>query len=497
MPAMIQNVCSSSRCRGKSHVQVRPGSVLVAIVAGLSLLVASASGGVVFTNLYSFTGYSDGCFPFGSLMQASDGKLYGTAEWGGSRYSISGYGTVFQLALDGTFNLLYQFLNNGDGDHPDRSTIVEGPDGYLYGTTVIGGYYHDGAVYVVSPDGFVFPIYSFSPTCGDGTGPCGGLALGSDGNLYGTASTGGAYGFGTIFQITADWYYRRLFTFDGTNGARPYGRLVQGQDGCLYGTTFSGGSAFQGRDTSGNPTGYGTVFKITTNGALTSLFSFTGGNGAALTSGLVQGRDGNLYGTTELGGAFSYGTVFKLTPDGAFMSLFSFKAGTEGAYPVASLTQGSDGNLHGTTADIPYINNSGGSSVGTGTIFRITPAGRLTKVYSFPGGSGGTEPLSQLLQASDGSFYGTCQGAVPGFGMIYRLTVPLEPVIQAAQMAGSGFSLKWSAVAGQSYRVQYSTNLGANRWFDLGTPICATTGVMSASDTTSGAQRCYRVVLIP
>src|SRR6266496_540020 len=162
------------------------GSVkLTATLVGLWLTLPGASGGVLFTNLYSFTGNSDGGFPWGPLIQASDGNLYGTANYGGTQSSIFGDGTVYRLTLQGEFQQQYAFKDNGDGSHPFLSGFVEDADGFFYGTTVVGGSYQNGAVFVMAPDGFVFPIYSFSPFNHDGTGPRAGVTLGSDGNFYG------------------------------------------------------------------------------------------------------------------------------------------------------------------------------------------------------------------------------------------------------------------------------------------------------------------------
>jgi uncharacterized repeat protein (TIGR03803 family) len=459
------------------------------------LMMTGASGDVVFTNLYSFTGGTDGAFPWSPLMQASDGNLYGTTEYGGARSSISGYGTTFQLPLGGAFNPLYYFDNNGDGDHPFYSGLTEGSDGFFYGTTDVGGDDHDGVIFAMSSDGFLFPIYSFLASGDDGVGPLAGVVLGSDGNFYGTTQNGGSNSFGTIFQLTSDWNYTNLFSFNGTNGAGPTSALVQGNDGNLYGTTFNGGTAFHGLDTSGNPTGYGTVFKLSTNGAFLSLFSFGGTNGSQPVAGLITGQKGNLYGTTELGGANGYGTVFRINTNGAFTLLFSFGAGRNGAYPTGRLVEGSDGNFYGTTADIPFA--GGGSSVGSGTVFRITPTGGFTKLYSFPGRPGGVEPVAGLTQASDGNFYGTCMGGPNGVGMVFQISIPVAPVLQGAQKTSGGFSFSWSAVAGQNYQPQYKTNLSSKTWIDLGSSVTSTNGMMSISNSVaSDPSRFYRVILL-
>jgi len=165
--------------------------------------------------------------------------------------------------------------------------------------------------------------------------------------------------------------------------------------------------------------------------------------------------------------------------------------------PRADLIPGRDGNFYGTTADTTFIVAGNRSSVGSGTIFRITRAGEFTALYSFPGRPGGVEPVAGLLQASDGNFYGTCLGGPPGFGMVYRLSIPLAPVLQMPQKSSGGVSFKWTAVAGLNYQVQYKTNLNAPTWSDSGSTITATNGLMSFSDpVTPEPRRFYRVVLL-
>ncbi len=455
-------------------------------------------GGVQVTQLYAFTGGMDGQFPMAPLLQAADGALYGTTDYGGLSPSISGYGTAFKLTLDGTFTALYAFGGSWDGQHPGLSGLVEDADGFLYGTTMVGGDYQDGTVFVVTPDGFEFPVYSFSPYGGDGAGPEAGVSLAVDGSLYGTTAEGGDRAFGTVFRVDSYWDYARLFSFNGTNGATPHGPLLQARDGNLYGTTFAGGPAFQGRDNNGNPTGYGTVFRISTNGVFSTLFSFGGTNGAQPIAQLVQGPDGGLYGTTQIGGAAGYGTIYKITTNGVFSLLFSFTGPATGGYPVGRLALGQDGNFYGTTADLPFINGNGAPHVGNGTIFRLTPAGEFTRLYSFPGRPGGVEPLAGLVQASDGNFYGTCLAGTNGVGMLFRLSIPAAPVLQIPQKSQAGMNLSWTAVPGQNYQVQFKNDLGANVWSNLGSVITATNAVMSTLDPAPlAALRFYHVVLLP
>jgi uncharacterized repeat protein (TIGR03803 family) len=252
-----------------------------------------------------------------------------------------------------------------DGANP-QGTLVQGSDGYFYGTTVT-------TVFRVSAGGTLATLHSFNNiTNANPQTP----VQGRDGNFYFTTTEDpsqpyGPYpGYGSVFKMSPAGAVTRLYSFGGTNdGANPYGALVQGSDGNLYGTT------------SGGTNNAGTVFKISTNGAFTSLYSFTGGSdGAYPYAALAQGSDGNFYGTTDQGGTNGWGTVFQITTNGAFTSLYSFTGGSDGYYPSAALVQGSDGAFYG-------ITGSGGQG-GNGTVFRLalvpsTPP-QLSLVHSGP-----------------------------------------------------------------------------------------------------------------
>ena len=189
-----------------------------------------------------------------------------------------------------------------------------------------------------------------------------------------------------------------LATFIGPNGENPQASLIQGADGNLYGTTQWGGGS--GLDDCGGTylEGCGTIFKITPSGTLTTLHSFNNSDGSELVRGLVQGTDGNFYGTTLSGGAHDWGTVFKITPGGVLTTLHNFSDGADGASPWAGLVQGTDGNFYGTTW------GDGGPNYGS--VFKITPAGTLTTLYHL-GGPGGSQPMAGLVLGTDGNFYGT------------------------------------------------------------------------------------------
>jgi YVTN family beta-propeller protein/uncharacterized repeat protein (TIGR03803 family) len=352
------------------------------------------------TTLLSFDG-ANGAYPFSTfLIQGTDGNLYGTAV-GGSVYDE---GTVFKVTAGGTLTTLYTFcsqVNCTDGAQPEAG-LVQATNGNFYGTTAIGGVNDGGTVFEITPAGQLTTLYSFcSQTgCTDGADPVAGLVQGADGNFYGTTFVGGALGVGTFFKITPSGTLTTLYSFcsqDGcTDGIEPEAGLVQGTDGNFYGTTSSGGVNDDG-----------TVFRITPSGTLTTLWSFCSEDGCIdgvePEAGLVQGTDGNFYGTTTFGGANGAGTVFELTPGGQLTTLYSFCSQpgcTDGEQSIAGLVQ-SGGNFYGTTG---Y-----GGANGAGTVFEVTPGGQFTTLYSFcsqPGCADGNYPAGSLLQAN-GILYGT------------------------------------------------------------------------------------------
>src|SRR5207248_1346946 len=228
------------------------------------------------------------------------------------------------------------------------------------------------------------------PSCSDGAGPETSLVQASNGSLYGTTYGGGDHGFGTVFKIAAGGNRTILYSFcaltNCSDGSFPLGGLLRATDGSFYGTT------------SGS-TDYGTVFKISPNGTLSTLHSFCAQtnctDGLRPQAGLMQAKDGNLYGTTSGGGASDYGTIFRISSSGVLTTVHSFSE-REGAYPHSALLQAADGSFYGTAtfggnrACVPY---------GCGTIFRVTRGGRFTMLYSF-NGSDGANPFAALVQAA-------------------------------------------------------------------------------------------------
>lgn len=314
-----------------------------------------------------------------------------------------------------------------DGGYPTAG-LIQGKEGNFYGTTTSGGAGNDGTVFKITPEGTLTTLNSFYLTAGDfSEAP---LVHASDGNFYGTAASGGFHGFGTVFKITPSGTLTGLYSFCSqskcSDGEDPYGWLVQGSDGNLYGTTPYGGT-----------NNGGTVFEITLSGTLTTLYSFCShsncSDGAEVYAGLVQSSDGNFYGTTAYGGANhdcsgvhdpGCGTVFKITPAGTLTTLYSFcsqPACADGQYPYNGVIQARDGNFYGVTTSA-----GGNCSPNCGTVFKITPAGELTTLYTFCSQSGcpdGNQPAAPLVQASGGNFYGTTElGGANNYGTIFKIT---------------------------------------------------------------------------
>jgi uncharacterized repeat protein (TIGR03803 family) len=349
-----------------------------------------------------------------------------------------------------TFIPLYSFTGGNDGENPIAG-LVQANDGNLYGTTSYGGTNFDGTIFRITTNGVLTPLYSFTGGH-DGAEPRGGLVQASDGYLYGTTANGGTNDDGTVFRITTNGVLTPLYSFTGNHdGTFPEATLVQASDGYLYGTAYQGGI-------SNNVSGYGAVFRITTNGALTALYSFTNGHdGAYPAAGLMQANDGNLYGATEDGGTNGYGVVFRIATNDIFTPLYSFTEGHDGAYPEATLVQANDGNLYGTTYE--------GGTNSYGAVFGITTNGVLTPLYSFTDGHDGANPFAGLAQANNGNLYGTAAGGgTNDDGTVFEFALPsLSSPALSILSDSNQIVLSWPAWA-SNYVLQSTTNLASPNW---------------------------------
>jgi uncharacterized repeat protein (TIGR03803 family) len=413
-------------------------------VYGIFLLwaiMAVALPAQTFTRLHRFHN-TDGADPRAGLVQAADGYLYGTTYHGGASGDVcAGYyscGTIFRITPSGALTSLYSFCpqNNctKDGANPSAG-LVRASDGSLYGTTQYSGPNCCGTVFKITPSGRLVTVYSFcsQTNCADGAIPFAGLVQGVDGNFYGTTYYGGANYEGTVFKVTPNGDLTTLHSFDGTDGANPSAGLAQATNGDFYGTTPGGGVS----DNCHN--GCGTVFQITPSGTLTTLYNFCSQSnctdGSTPQGVLVQGTDGNLYGTSGGGANVYYGTVFKITPGGTLTTLHSFD-GTDGSGPAAGLVQGTDGNFYGTT-DEGEADTNACNGLGCGTVFKITPSGALTTLHSFDR-TDGDQPFAGLVQDTDGAFYGTTSngGSVRDYGTVFSLSVGLGPFVETNPTSG-------------------------------------------------------------
>jgi uncharacterized repeat protein (TIGR03803 family) len=333
----------------------------------------------VYTLMYSFTDGNntglDGAFPTAALILGANGNLYGTTFFGPDYLTASANaGSVFEITPAGAETLLYSFgASATDGQNP-TSRLIQGTDGNFYGTTELGGTHCNssgiacGTFFKVTPAGVETVLYNFGATSTDANTPEAALILGANGNLYGTTILGGAHGAGTVFMITPAGVETVLYSFgaSATDGIEPKASLILGTDGNFYGTTSTGGAHVSAENIGG------TVFKLTPAGVYSVLYSFGASSTDAVepVAGLIQGADGNFYGTTASGGAngqtaLNSGTVFMLTPAGVETVLHSFGvSSTDGSEPEGSLIQDADGNLYGTTF-------MGGAN-GDGTVFKIT-----------------------------------------------------------------------------------------------------------------------------
>ncbi|MGO8671962.1 MAG: choice-of-anchor tandem repeat GloVer-containing protein, partial [Capsulimonadaceae bacterium] len=385
---------------------------------------------------------NDGIYPMGGLVLATDGNFYGTTWRGGS---ASG-GTVFQVTPSGVLTILHSFGDGtvaNDGASPVNAGLIQGLDGYLYGTTEVGGVAWCGTVYRISTSGAVTILHSFC----DGSVP--------------------------------------------SDGVNPLAGLVQGTDGNLYGTTIEGGLV-----------GLGTAFRITTAGVETVLHSFgyTANDGFLPCAPLLQASDGNFYGTTWFGGSngWASSTAFRMTAAGSVTILHTFGSGTvafDGAegYEAPGLIQATDGNLYGTTS-------SGGFN-GSGTAFRLTVSGSETILHAFDDGSvsnDGVEP-GVMMEALDGSLYGvSAEGGGYNSGTFFRIGLtpayPAAPTGLTATAGNAQIELSWTASTGAtSYDVYRSTTSGSEGSTPIGT---ATSEAYTDTGLTNGVNYFYTVAAV-
>ena len=314
--------------------------------------------------LHSFAGGTDGANPQSSLVMDATGDLYGTTNGGGA----SGVGTVFKISRYNKETTLYSFAGGTDGANPEAALTMDAA-GNLYGTTTAGGSSGKGTVFKLRKGNGKWQekvLYSFGSST-DGAMPVAGVTLDAAGNLYGTTSAGGSYGYGTVFQLKlskSGWEENILYNFQmQSDGGVPYGAVVFDKSGNLYGAATEGGD--------GGQNGGGTVFELThskSSWTFNLLYSLAGWGISGTYRNLLLDASGNIWATTHCDGANSAGTVYELASSGGiwnYTSLYVFTGGSDGLYSFSNLVFDNQGNLYGTT-------NLGGAN-GYGVVFKITP----------------------------------------------------------------------------------------------------------------------------
>lgn len=444
--------------------------------------------------IYAYSAASVSTNPNGPLIQGGDGNLYGTTQGGGG----ADLGSVWKMSTSGVLTTLYLFTGAADGANPG-TPLYEGGDGNFYGTTgggllasIVGG--NGGSVFQISPAGGTpINLYTFNGSDAgvNGINPFSGLIEGTNGLYYGTTAFGGANSAGTVFTVSPTSALTVLAAFPANSAVDS--PPVQGSDGNFYGVMAGGGTA-----------GHGAAYQVTPSGTLNVLYNFQGtGDGAGPQVLLVEGPDGNFYGATPGDGSISaadgeFGTIFKITPAGVLTTLHVLSSnGTpsdapEGAGP-SSLFLGSDGNFYG-------IADSGGAN-GLGGFFQITPGGKYTLLYSFTHTDVNTG-FEGIVQGSDGNFYGDSNSGGPdGMGGVFKLSIspalpaPVQLSADQTQIEpGDTLTLNWkvlnafSLTMQQCYASVTPSSASAGAWTGLQTGAMNTgTGVYSGTATITPA----------
>ncbi len=410
-------------CRTPAGQTSTASKLLLIAFLGLLVTAAKTTQAQTETVLYRFCSQpncTDGYYPSRSVVLDTTGNVYGTTRNGGTYQ----YGTLFEINPNGVETVRHNFMQ-GYGSYPEGTLMLDGK-GNLYGATDGSGYVgllgsrFFGSVFKLEPRSYRFLDRFSAAGSSEGAEPSPGLVMDAQGNVYGTAASGGAngcvtgYGCGAVFKLSPKGTETVLYNFaGGMDGENPNGSLIFDSAGNLYGTTLHGAI--------NSPycvAACGTVFKLTPGGTETVLYRFMGvTDGGNPDAGLVMDGQGNLYGTTLFGGSSKgngWGTVFEITAAGEEILLYRFTGGLDGGQPTGGLILDEQGNLYGTAF------YGGGTScyenAGCGTVFKVSPQGVETVLYRFQGGTDGEAPYGGLARDAQGNFYG-----VTAFGGNYNV----------------------------------------------------------------------------
>ena len=462
-----------------------------AAFAGLLLLAVPVRAENVTVTIFPLSG-TNGNYPRAQVIQARDGNFYGTCRNGGATTNADqlgsfGYGCVYKMTPDGTITALASFYGT-NGMHP-WGGLVEADDGNFYGTTYDGGAYPGtgafggpgaGTIFRITPSGTLTTLFSFWPT--NGANPVSGLAKAPDGVLYGTTRSGGSgygdpsssnsFGCGTLFKITTNGDFTSLYSFScGLDGYWPVSDLRLASDGNFYGLISVDSVGLKGDSR---------VFSLSPEGVVTPVAAANALIGSCSGNPLIETRDGQLCGASTAGGAYQFGGVYKVSLTGVETMLATL---TESGACFGSLVEGTDGFIY--------------SIRGNGSVVRIRPDGSYETLLSLSS----KYFISGLIQGKDGNLYGTGGGydSSTQAGFVFRISIPsaAAPRLTTPSKSGNGVALSWSAIPGRSYQVQSTTTLGAADWTNVGGSITAN-NTMAGNSAAIVASNCfYRVVMLP
>jgi uncharacterized repeat protein (TIGR03803 family) len=382
-----------------------PSASTPAFAIAVVILLTLQSQAQNFKVLYSFGAPPDAEFSTANLVRDKSGNLYGTTLFGGAFLN----GAVFRMDATGNETVLYNFTGGADGGLPFAG-LIRDSQGNLYGTTTQGGDLTCvapigcGTVFKVDSSGNETVLYAFSSGA-DGEYPYAGLYRDGSGNLYGTTVNGGSSAnYGTVYKVSRSGQETVLYRFKGKgDGAFPFGALVADSTGRLYGTTTQFGSS-----------GGGSIFRLNSSGQVATAGKLQPPSGESPTAGVTRDGAGNLYVTATFGGAYGAGSVLKISPSGKQTTLYSFTNGNDGGTPYAGVIRDAAGNLYGTA----FFGGTGGF----GTVFKLDTGNNFTVLYDFTGGEDGGNPWGGLTMDSSGNLYGTNSvGGVSGNGVVYKV----------------------------------------------------------------------------
>jgi len=400
------------------------------------------------TVLHNFTGGADGAVPYAGVIFDANGNLYGTTYQGGGANA----GVIYKVDAAGQETVLYSFLGGSDGANPQAELALDA-DGNLYGTTSAGGSANAGTVFKLDASGNKSVLYSFTGGA-DGGKPMAGLIIDSAGNVYGTAAEGGLgsgdFTFGVVFKLSSTGQETVLYSFTGgADGYTPSAKLARDPAGNLYGTTAGGGAYYAG-----------VVFELDAAGNQSVLYNFKGPAYQSSPSGVILDSSGNLYGTNRPGGYYNLGCVFRLEIAARTVSLYNFNEGATGFYPEGGVVRDSAGNLYGTT----YFGGPTDETPGNGFVFKLDPFFTETVLFSFTDPVEGINPAGGVIRDSAGNFCGTTiYGGAHGQGAVYKVGANGAYSVLHSFTGGEGGGMPYFGVIRDDAGNLYGTARGVRR----------------------------------